>query len=192
MKIPRNLVKAVYRDAKKARTKDKSLTLCQYKELYARKYGFESLDHLQKDYTVRALKASFENRRLACAQLKPNDKVNNYYQFDLDDEDQSIGYYSHWTGYDEEGYEMRAPSLIRAEVLIENFRNHMGKEAYVIEDMESLYQWRFVWGGIAIINANLVESNALFQRTLEPSRSYNPMHRRISKELAREMQCIES
>jgi len=191
MKIPRNLVKVIYREAKKARKKNKSLTHCQYMELFARQRGFTSLDHLQKDYTVRSIQASFENRKLACSQLSPNDSENNYYQFDLNKEDQSIGYYSHWAGYDEEGYELRAPSLIRGEILIKNFRELMGKEAYVIEDMESLYQWRFVWAGIAIVNANLIEDNVLFQRTREPSRSYNPAHKRISRELARDMQSIE-
>ncbi len=191
MKIPRNLVKAIYREAKQARKKDKSLTLCQHKELYARKYGFDSLDHLQKDYTIRALRASFENRRLACLQLKPNDSLNDYYQFDIDEEDQSIGYYSHFMGYDDEGYELRSPSIIKGEILIKHFREDLDKEAYVIEDLESLYQWRFVWSGIAIINAGLVESNVLFKRTLKPTRSHNPLHTRLTKELTKDMPRID-
>lgn len=178
MKVPRNLVKFVYREAKKARKKDKSLSLCQHMEVYARDHGFNSLDHLQKDYTVRAIKASFETRRLVCAELLPNDQHNSYYQFDIDTEDNSIGCYSHWTGYDEEGYELRAPSLIRGEIMIKNLRELLGQIAYVIEDLESLYQWRFVWGGLAVINAGLVETNPLFRRILEPSRSYNPAHKR--------------
>ena len=183
MKPPRNLVKAVYREAKKARRKDRSLSLCQHMEICAKKFGYNGLDHLQKDYAVRAIKSSLERRRLACAELLPDDRLNSYYQFDINNEDASMGYYSHWAGYDEEGYELRVPSLIRGEILIKIFRETMGRIAYVIEDLESLYQWRFVWGGLAVINAELVETNPLFQEALEPSRSNNPFHRRIPPEL---------
>ncbi|MCG9680876.1 hypothetical protein [Vibrio sp. Isolate24] len=178
MNLPRNLLKVVSREAKKARQLDKSLSLCQHMELRAKAHGFRSLDHLQKDYTVRAMKANFEARRLACAARQPNDDLNCYYQFDIDKATNTIGYFSHFTDYDDDGYELRAPSLIGGEVMAKDIRKLMKKEAYVIEDMESLYQWRFVWGGIAIINAELVNNNPLFKRTLEPSRSSNPKHTR--------------
>lgn len=188
-KSPRNLVKFVQRHARASKKQDQSLSYCQQLESLSKRLGYRNYNALKSDDIARKLRCAFETRRNFCANLLPDDTNNDYYQFHVSNDGRSVGYYSHWTGYDSEGYELREPSIIRGEILIKAFREELGADAYVIEDVESLYQWLFVWRGYAIINSQIAENTPSFAHRLEPSRSTNPRHRRLTAQELKEIRC---
>jgi hypothetical protein len=63
----------------------------------------------------------------------------------------SLGYYSHWIGWDKEGREVREASPLDGLRTTENHRKFMEYPVYVIETAKELAAWQFHWHAAAII-----------------------------------------
>lgn len=135
------------------------LSHCQYLRYSAKKLGFVSYEslkaYLESAPRDRIGKVNTRLMRKVCSLRLPiaeRDYVylTSYGHF-------SFGYYSQWIGWDCRGNEIRVPraDCFRDRVVV--YREHFPDPVYVIETMNELLSWQFLWQANAIIPYELAE-----------------------------------
>lgn len=133
---------------------------CQYLRYSAKRLGFNSYEslksYLENPPSDRIGKVNTGLMRKVCSLRLPiagNDYVYMT-SFDLF----SFGYYSQWIGWDCRGNEIRVPrtDCFRDRVVV--YREHFPDPVYVIETMNELLCWQFLWQANAIIPYELAET----------------------------------
>lgn len=133
----------------------------------ARQLGYEGYDHLRQ-----LIDAEFDRNDTTLFQASTGetpDPARDYYFFTKTD--MACSCYSHWTGWDQDGYELREASLIHPEFFIKLIRDTLQEPLHVIHDVEHLIGWMFRWKGKAVVDATLLRE--IFPSMAQPRRSYH-------------------
>lgn len=168
---------SVNKKAKLSHDKDKSLTLCQHKEIIVRKLGFQNLFELQTLIKYAEKKQSSKALALKeqCLTKEVHETNQMYYDFSMiKTEYQSYSYEGKWVGWDEKGNDVRIATLVDAKERLEILRGSCNLNVYVIVDVECLQNWRFSWGGRALIAPELIEKDPIFRNALIIAANVSP------------------
>ena len=169
------------------------LSHCQYLRYSAKKLGFNSYEslktYLESPPRDRIGKVHTKLVQKICSlRLPVEDKdyvqMTSYGHF-------SFGYYSQWIGWDSRGNEIKVPraDCFRDRVVV--YREHFPDPVYVIETMNELLSWQFLWQANAIIPYELAETafKSLFNKERRVAKK--PPIDLIKKNVQRELQELQ-
>ncbi|CAI3804205.1 hypothetical protein [Rheinheimera sp. MM224] len=126
---------------------------CKLLEFYSKQLGFQSYNHLKDSLagmpSEQLLNVSLKLMRNICSIRTPSID-SSYYEFWAFDNDE-IGYYSSWIGWDSNGREVRAPRALVAKPTATQLRQLYEHPIYVVESDKEIICWRHKWKGTALI-----------------------------------------
>ena len=160
------IIKVVKSEARQLQRIDTTKKRKQSLNIVARKYGFDHYDDLQGRFQSEA-KMYRERYRSHCLS-RLHDPEKNYY-FVTMHSDFQYSYFSHWVGWSSDGYELREPSHVNADIIERTFRDN-DKELYVIHQKEEFHRWTLFWLGRALVEESVIVNG--IRSFLEPSISY--------------------
>jgi hypothetical protein len=144
-----------------------------YLNLVARKCGYSNYDQLFNKF--KAELQEWRDRGKALCSSRTYDEARCYYFVTMHDTFE-YSYFSHWTAWNDEGYELRAPSLMNPEWVIKFVRESLNEPLYIIHSKEEYIRWMFFWHGKALVDHDVITKNII--TFLTPRRSYS--HPRLS------------
>lgn len=169
------------------------LSHCQYLRYSAQKLGFNSYEslksYLQNPPRDRIGKVHTQLMRKVCSLRLPTAEkdyvyLTSYGHF-------SFGFYSQWIGWDCRGNEIRVPRADCFRDRIAAYREYFPDPVYVIETMNELLSWQFLWQANAIIPYELAETafKSLFNKKHRVAKK--PPIDLIKRNVQRELQKLQ-
>lgn len=142
----------------------------------ARRCGYKSYDAFFAVFNTEL--ARIRNQGKADCAQRCDDPDREYFYINME-EDFQYTFFSHWTGWDSEGYELRAVSLINPQYFIKLVRESLKEDLYIIHDKEDCRRWMFAWKGKALVDSAIAMSS--LPSLSIPKRSYS--HPRLNSDL---------
>ncbi len=140
-------------------------THCQKLDICSREFGFNNFydfkHNLPNLSSTRGEEITCKLMQRYCQIALPNPNID-YYAFTVYKSDfRQVSYFSHWIGWDKRGKEVREPSLINAELMVNSLRNssRFTDPVYIVENEREFSIWRLSWYGTAFIPKDLAEEN---------------------------------
>lgn len=162
-------VKRLKTEAKILRRKnDNDRSHKYYLNHLAIKYGYESYDELYSIF-IDGIHTWRDRGKSSC--LTRVFDLNRSYFYVTMHGDFEYSYYSHFEGYDEEGYELRAPSLVKPEWIVKLVRESLKEPLYIIHNKEEQARWVWFWKGHALVDHITIQK--LLISICQPKRSYS-------------------
>lgn len=161
-------IKFVKSEAKRLRRSNhKEHSHKYYLNYAARKLGYKSYDHLYEKFQADAR----EWRELGKAECSSRhfDGRRKYYYVTMHSFFE-YSYFSHWTAWDDQGYELRAPSLMNPAWVIKLVRESLCEPLYIIHNEDECSRWALFWHGAALVDHDVITKR--YVNFLESSRSY--------------------
>lgn len=163
------LLHQIKREAKiLKRSSQKTLRHKACLSIVARRHGFESWESCFKAFQ-NAFRSWRDQGRERCAAALA-DESKSYYFVELHNFFERSSF-SHWVGWSDDGYELRAPSEVNPAWFFRFFRKDRMETLYVIETKEDYKRWTLFWHGPALVECDLMLSQA--PRFLDPDPSYD-------------------
>ncbi|KHK65878.1 glyoxalase superfamily protein [Pseudomonas frederiksbergensis] len=163
------LLRKIKREAKVLRrTSQKTLRHRACLCIVAQRYGFESWETCYESFQEAFKSWRDQGKDLCAAALA--DERRSYYFVQMHDYFER-SFFSHWVGWSDDGYELRVPSEVDPAWFIGAFRESNNETLYVIETKEDYKRWMLFWHGPALIECDLMLSQA--PRFLSPEPSYS-------------------
>lgn len=134
---------------------DDSLPNKSYNQLliyHAQRLGFQSYEHYRRwvSSAPETALGNLSTRLMAhvCATKLPSFN-EPYYEFISIPN--GLSFYSHWIGYDNNGYEVRVPRPLDGQYSVPAVRKLLNRPIYVVEHGLELLSWQYKWKATAYI-----------------------------------------
>lgn len=169
------LVKSEAKQLRRTNHKDRNHKF--YLNLVSRRYGYENYDALFLRFKEEV--QNWRNKGRDLCESRRAEAHRSYYFVTMHDSFQ-YSYYSHWVGWDDEGYELRVPSQMSPKWVIEFVRESLREPLYIIHNEDEAFRWMWFWQGHALVDHDVITQK--LDTFLLPSRSYS--HPRLTQESA--------
>lgn len=132
-----------------------------YKQLldyHAQRLNFQSYEHY-RSWLSKAPDTALGNLSTQLMERVCATKMPSYDEpyYEITPVAEGYSYYTHWIGYDRNGYEVRVPRPLDAQSSVPELRKLLNYPIYVIENGLELVAWQYKWKATAYVAARLAK-----------------------------------
>ena len=161
-------MKYVKEQAKRLQKRNQHIKRKTSLNIISRNIGHRNYDDLLKKFQID-INNIINKEKESCSSRAPSKDKEYFFITMLDD--YKYDYYSHWAGWDDEGYELRAASEVNPDFFVKLVRESLLESLFVIHSETEMWKWMYNWKGRALVDASI--ANQYMRRLSIATRSYS-------------------